>query len=203
MANLALVLRAVKAYRRSGIPVDDLVQEGNLGLIRAAQSFDPSTHTARFATYAGIWIRACLGRALGTNGPLIHVPERSHQLRLRYHRAIDELRQQAVTESDGVSPKLPTLEEIATYMGVTVHQLKNAGATRSDLVVDRILGEVPVADGPPPDVQVVNEEARARAVFGAAETTPVRGLGDPRALRAAGVFRRATRWRSFASAQNR
>ena len=76
-ANLALVLRAVRDYKRSGIPMDDLVQEGNLGLIRAAQSFDPSAHTARFATYARFWIRASLLRALASNGSLIQLPERS------------------------------------------------------------------------------------------------------------------------------
>ncbi len=63
-ANLALVLRAVKYYKRCGVPLDDLVQEGNLGLIRAARNFDPSTHTARFATYATYWIRRFIVRSL-------------------------------------------------------------------------------------------------------------------------------------------
>ena len=90
MANLASVRGAVREYRRSGIPLDDLIQEGNLGLIRAAQHFDPSTHDARFATYARFWIQASLVRALASNGSLIQLPERLHLLLLRYRRAISK-----------------------------------------------------------------------------------------------------------------
>ena len=74
-ANLGLVLRAVSDYKQCGVPLDDLIQEGNLGLIRAARHFDPSTHTARFATYATYWIRCFIVRALASNGSLIQRPE--------------------------------------------------------------------------------------------------------------------------------
>ena len=75
-ANLGLVLHAVSDYKQCGVPLDDLIQEGNLGLIRAARHFDPATHTARFATYATYWIRCFIVRALASNGSLIQRPEK-------------------------------------------------------------------------------------------------------------------------------
>ena len=62
-ANLGLVKKAVNDYARCGVPEDDLIQEGSLGLIRAARHFDPSTHTSRFSTYATYWIRCFMIRA--------------------------------------------------------------------------------------------------------------------------------------------
>lgn len=56
-ANLAFVIRIAREYRRWGIPLDDLVQQGNLGLLRAAAKFDPE-RTCRLITYAAYWIRA-------------------------------------------------------------------------------------------------------------------------------------------------
>ena len=66
-ANLLLVLKAVNDYTRRGVSDDDLIQEGNLGLIRAARHFDPMAHSSRFATYATYWIRCFMVRALATN----------------------------------------------------------------------------------------------------------------------------------------
>lgn len=61
--NLGLVLSVIQRHRRGGVPLDDLVQEGNLGLIRAVEKFDPGAGT-RFSTYATWWIRAYVGRYL-------------------------------------------------------------------------------------------------------------------------------------------
>jgi RNA polymerase primary sigma factor len=61
--NLALVIAVIRRQRRFGVPLDDLVQEGNLGLMRAAEKFDPHAGT-RFSTYATWWIRAYVGRYL-------------------------------------------------------------------------------------------------------------------------------------------
>jgi RNA polymerase sigma factor (sigma-70 family) len=78
-ANLRLVFIAVNDYMQCGVPADDLIQEGNLGLMRAARHFDPSTHTTRFATYAIYWIRCFIVRALASNRSLIHHPEQTRQ----------------------------------------------------------------------------------------------------------------------------
>jgi RNA polymerase primary sigma factor len=61
--NLGLVVSVIRKHRRGDVPLDDLVQEGNLGLIRAVEKFDPDAGT-RFSTYATWWIRAYVGRYL-------------------------------------------------------------------------------------------------------------------------------------------
>lgn len=62
LANRRLVFRIVREYKTTGISREDLVQEGSVGLIRAAQNFDPATHGIRFSSYAGFWIRAFIQR---------------------------------------------------------------------------------------------------------------------------------------------
>src|SRR5919108_6002565 len=61
--NLAFVIAFARRQRRGGVRLDDLVQEGNMGLLRAVEKFDPHAGT-RFLTYAGWWIRAHVGRYL-------------------------------------------------------------------------------------------------------------------------------------------
>jgi len=160
-ANLALVFRAAHDYKWSGIPLDDLVQEGNLGLIRAAQTFDPSTHTARFATYAKYLIQTSLVRALASSNSLMPLPERRHWLRLRYRRAIAELRSRVPAGSDDHVSRMPSLDEIARHMGVPSARLKWTQLTQSDRTLYLRLGELLMADGLSPDQDVVNEEDRA------------------------------------------
>ncbi len=124
LANLALVLRAVGDFRRPGIPRDDLIQEGNLGLIRAARTFNPSAHATRFATYASFWIRASLLRAVVANGSLIQVPERSQLLRLRYQRAINKLESNRGVRLGWTSDEALSVDEIAQHLGIPIKRLK-------------------------------------------------------------------------------
>lgn len=72
-SNLKLVVSVAKVYSRSGVPLPDLIQEGNIGLIKAVDSFDPDKGF-RFSTYAVAWIRQAITRAIERQGRAIRVP---------------------------------------------------------------------------------------------------------------------------------
>jgi RNA polymerase sigma factor (sigma-70 family) len=92
LANLRLVVKLAQRYPRSGASLDDMIQEGTRGLIRAADCFDPQTHNTRFSTYATHWIRKGIQVAVEASGPLIRVPAYLLRLRYRFERVMDELR---------------------------------------------------------------------------------------------------------------
>ena len=141
--------------------MDDLIQEGNLGLIRAARHFDPSTHAARFATYATYWIRCFIVRALASHGSLVQLPEESHILRLRYRRAVRELQRQNPTASSENGANSPSLDEIAGYLGVTPRRLMRARLTQNEQNIYLRLGDLMLADEPAPAEDLVMNEDRA------------------------------------------
>ncbi len=72
-SNLKLVVSVAKVYSRSGVPLPDLIQEGNIGLIRAVDAYDPDKGF-RFSTYAVAWIRQAITRAIERQGRAIRVP---------------------------------------------------------------------------------------------------------------------------------
>ena len=72
-ANLRFVVIVAKRYRSRHVPLLDLIAEGNLGLLRAAEKFDPS-HGARFVTYAAHWIRQAIARAVADQSRIVRVP---------------------------------------------------------------------------------------------------------------------------------
>ena len=72
-SNLKLVVSVAKVYSRSGVPLPDLIQEGNIGLMKAVDSFDPDKGF-RFSTYAVAWIRQAITRAIERQGRAIRVP---------------------------------------------------------------------------------------------------------------------------------
>lgn len=108
--NLRLVVRMAKRYRNMGVPFTDLLQEGNIGLIRAVEKFD--RHRGfRFSTYAVWWITQALIRVIQNHSRTVRTPSHIHELRYRRRRADAELAQRMGRE--------PTDEEIAEHLDVT------------------------------------------------------------------------------------
>lgn len=103
-ANLRLVVSMARRYIYAGLPFLDLVQEGNLGLLRAATGFD-YRRGRRFSTYASWWIRQSLARAIGTQSRTIHLPAHRLEELGRLQRA-----RQAYLQEWGAAP---TREELA------------------------------------------------------------------------------------------
>lgn len=160
-ANLGLVLRVVRDYKRCGVPLDDLIQEGNLGLIRAARQFDPATQTARFATYATYWIRCFIVRALASHRSLIQRPEHAHLLLQRYREAVSELSASGTVAGNAPESPSPSLDEAARYLGSPARRLAEARLSEHEPGVCQSLAELTLTGGTAPDECLVTSEDRA------------------------------------------
>jgi RNA polymerase primary sigma factor len=132
--NLRLVMSITRNYTRADVPLLDLIQEGNLGLIRAVEKFD-YTLGFKLSTYATWWIKQAISRALAEQGRVIRLP---------VHVA-DQVRKVTKTRRL-LGQKLnrdPSLEEIATEIGITPERVQEL----LDLVVDPVSLETPIGDG--------------------------------------------------------
>jgi RNA polymerase primary sigma factor len=113
-ANLRLVISIARRYTNSGVPLIDLIQEGNLGLMRAAEKFDWRRGT-HFGTYATWWIRQAISRAAGEQSRLIHLPEHVATRLRKVRRVASQLSQE-----NGGDP-LP--EQIAEASGLALEEV--------------------------------------------------------------------------------
>jgi RNA polymerase primary sigma factor len=139
-ANLRLVVRMAHRFRRSGLPLSDLVQEGNIGLLKAVDRFDVSKGF-RFSTYASWWIRHHVRRAVVNRARTIRLPQHVHTLATKLHSGRADLRRELGRE--------PTDSELANVLGIDVDKL---GATRQALGLRAVSLDAPLSEGDPRSV---------------------------------------------------
>ncbi len=133
-SNLRLVMSITRNYTKAGVPLLDLIQEGNLGLIRAVEKFDWKLGF-KLSTYATWWIRQAVARALADQGRTIRLPVHVAEQARKVLRARRILTQKLNRD--------PTVEEIAKESGFTVERVREL----FDLVEDPVSLETPVGDG--------------------------------------------------------
>jgi len=132
--NLRLVMSITRNYTKAGVPLLDLIQEGNMGLIRAVEKFDYKLGF-KLSTYATWWIRQAVTRALADQGRTIRLPVHVAEQVRRAQRSRRQLAQKLNRD--------PSMEEIAKDSGFTLERTREL----FDMIEDPVSLETPVGDG--------------------------------------------------------
>lgn len=158
--NLRLVYAIARRYAGSGLEMEDLIQEGTVGLIRAVDKFDPERGVA-FSTYATWWIRQSIGRALDNTARLIRIPSHLVSTAAAIRKAsleldgrVGESTVAAIADAAGVNPEVGValLQATAAPISIDAPAHSESDTTLGELIADRTSSD--------PETAAVRQEVR-------------------------------------------